>query len=434
MGRLQPSRGLPPAGFRRAARAKKAKATINQLIPSLLSTHPRARRGIDAAELIVFDQETGTSKTNISQTNSPSPRITLVVADTLAAARALTIETPNPEPKPTNPTDTTTNNKPTQESSSPSSSPFDPHHAHHVAILNMASPLTPGGGFLNGATSQEESLCMRTTLLPSLRDHYYRLPDLGAIYTPDVLVFRSEDDTAAAAAAAVDVLDKKDRWFVDCVSAAMPRNPDTEADPSSGRRRYVRDKDRQLVLDKMKMVMRVCRVKGVRRVVLGAWGCGAYGNPVGEVAAAWRKVLLPRTTDGGKGKKKKGGGGGGGGGGSGAVKEDWRDVVEEVVFAVKDAGMADAFAAAFGEGLVREELAGSHGGEDEGGDGEEEGGDQEDDPGQADRAELRARIHELEVRIQASTNPQLKQGLLSILASLVNQLPADEDSDLSGEV
>ncbi|KAL2752014.1 hypothetical protein ACRALDRAFT_2141748 [Sodiomyces alcalophilus JCM 7366] len=432
MGRLQPSRGLPPAGFLRAARAKKAKATINQLIPSLLSTHPRARRGIEAAELIVVDQETGTlrgasgeklqappapagpvscdsksshrnasSKTNASQTHPPpSPRITLVVADTLSAARALAEENPNPEFKPSNPTDSKT----TQESSP---SPL----SQRVAILNMASPLNPGGGFVNGATSQEESLCMRTTLLPSLRDHYYRLPDLGAIYTPDVLVFRSDDDDAAA-----DVLEKKDRWFVDCISAAMLRNPETEAD-SSGRRRYVRDKDRQLVLDKMKMVMRICRARGVRRVVLGAWGCGAYGNPVGEVAAAWRKVLLPRTTDGGKGKKAKGERRGSGGGSG----EDWRDVVEEIVFAVKDAGMADAFATSFGEGLVREELAGSI-------EEEEEGGDHDDDPEEANRAELRARISELEVRIQASTNPQLKQGLHSILASLVSQLPPGDDN------
>lgn len=424
MGRLQPSRGLPPAGFRRAARAKKAKATINQLIPSLLSTHPRARRGIDAAELIIFDRETGTlslssgeklddnqsshrnpsSKTDISQTQpSPSPRITLTVADTISAARSLATANPNPE------------FKPTQESSS-SPSP------QRVAILNMASPLNPGGGFLNGATSQEESLCMRTTLLPSLRDHYYRLPDLGAIYTPDVLVFRPDDNDDEQAG---DILDKKDRWFVDCISAAMLRNPETEADPSSGRRRYAHDKDRQLVLDKMKMVMRICRAKGIQKVVLGAWGCGAYGNPVGEVAAAWRKVLLPRTMDGGKGKKTKGGG-------TRGSREDWRDVVEEVIFAVKDAGMADAFAASFGEGLVWEDPVGSHEEREERNGDEENGGDYEDDdPEEANRAELRARIRELETRIQASANPQLKKGLHAILASLVNQLPPD-DSDPGG--
>jgi len=38
----------------------------------------------------------------------------------------------------------------------------------------MASPLRPGGGVLTGATSQEEFLCARTTLYPSLREKFYR--------------------------------------------------------------------------------------------------------------------------------------------------------------------------------------------------------------------------------------------------------------------
>ncbi|KAM0321558.1 hypothetical protein ACHAQA_010048 [Verticillium albo-atrum] len=347
MGRTQPSIGQPPASFRRAARAKKAKATINQVIPALLPTHPRARRGIDAAELLV---DRGPAECTTEQTLH-RPRLRLQAIDTLQAARALVSADGVPR----------------------------------VAILNMASPLHPGGGFLNGASSQEESLCMRTTLLPSLKDEHYRLPELGAIYTPDVMVFRDDDGSD-------DVLEKRQRWFVDCITAAMLRNPEVERDDDKGWGRYVNDKDRETAVAKMRMVLRICQEKGIERVVLGAWGCGAYGNPVGEVAAAWRKVLMPRMES--KGKKKG--------------VETW-DGIEECVFAIKDEGMADAFAAAFGSGLEREVTD------------EQEESDAEDE--QDETAELEAKIAELRERIDKTANPVVGRTLGPVLAGLIAQLP-----------
>ncbi|KAK1458061.1 hypothetical protein CMEL01_15408 [Colletotrichum melonis] len=380
MGRTQPSVGQPPAAFRKAARAKKAKVTLNQLIPSLLPTHPRARRGIDSAELIIEPKpaikENKTLKAegaDVSETNGPF-HIRLQVADTLTAAHALVTEKAE-------------SNRPVDISNKET----------RVAVLNMASPLTPGGGFVNGAGSQEESLCMRTTLLPSLKDEYYRLPELGAIYTPDVLVFRDED--------ADDVLEKRDRWFVDCISAAMLRNPEIERDEYTGFSHYVQEKDRQLILEKMKIVLRICQLKGIKKIVLGAWGCGAYGNPVAEVAKAWKKALLPRND--GKGKKK-------------GNKETWSGI-EEVVFAIKDTGMADAFQEAFGKGIERDVEA------------EVDEPDEEIDLAQKNKEELQARIAELQQRIDATPNPQVKTGLNSILAGLISQLPADSGKETDEE-
>ncbi|RSM03341.1 hypothetical protein CEP52_007471 [Fusarium oligoseptatum] len=363
MGRTEPSIGRPPAAFRKDARAKKAKATLNQTIPQLLSAHPRARRGIDAAELIV-----NPSRKSQDESDPPGPRLCLQVADTLTAAHSLLA----------------------RDTSSGVTLDLGNKNAR-VAILNMASPLSPGGGFLNGAGSQEESLCMRTTLLPSLKDEYYRLPEVGAIFTPDVLVFRDEE--------AEDVLEKNARWHVDCVTAAMLRGPEIDVN-ELGRGSYTHEKDRELVLQKMKMVMRICQAKGVKRLVAGAWGCGAYGNPVGEIARAWKKVLLPPRKNG-KGKQK----------------ETW-DGVEEVVFAIKDAGMAEAFAEAFGEGLLREEIPNA-----------EEDEDEEDDPEEVKRKELQDKIRELEQRIEAAANPRVKEGLTSILQGLRKQLPEDIGSD-----
>lgn len=367
MGRTEPSVGRPPAAFRRDARAKRAKATLNKLIPSLLSAHPRAKRGIEASELIAAPPASGgvpkPGKLKGPSSNlevSTGPRLAIRVADTLTAARSILSSVGNNDKK--------------------------------VAILSMASPLSPGGGFLNGATSQEEFLCMRTTLLPALRDEFYRLPEVGGVYTPDVLVFRASSDDDED-----DLLDKRDRWFVDVVSAAMLRLPETEVDEETGRGGYVHAKDRELVLEKMRAVMRILQAKGAARVVLGAWGCGAYGNPVGEVARAWRRVLL------GEGRK-------------GRLKEQWSGI-EEVVFAIKDASMAEAFGTAFGDGLEWAD------------DGDEDVSIEEDGAGEEAQAnELRDRIDELRGRIGRAPNARVREGLQAVMAGLESQMPAESKS------
>jgi uncharacterized protein (TIGR02452 family) len=370
MGREVPSVGQPPAAFKKNVRSKKAKVTINKVIPALLITHPRAKRGIDAAELIVRPpaQDVQTTSINgksvstaVANDNRSEPHIKLRVTDTLSAAHEL-LKDPNSQ----------------KEDLS--------NRSARVGILNMGSVLLPGGGFLNGASSQEETLCMRTTLLPSLSDGFYRLPEVGGIYTPDVLVFR--DDAA-------EDLEKKDRWFVDCVSAGMLRFPSTSVDETTGRGSYTSSKDREVVVEKMRAVMRMFQTKSVKKIVLGAWGCGAYGNPVGEIAAAWKKVLL-----GGRQaqRSKKG------------RREMWTGI-ETVVFAIKDAGLADAFGQAFGDGLVFDDA-------DDASKQEEPSDDLE-----AERLrEMHEKIAEMKLRIEQARSPELKAGLTSILASLESQI------------
>ncbi|VUC31435.1 unnamed protein product [Clonostachys rosea] len=383
MGRTEPSVGRPPAAFRKDARAKKAKATINQLIPSLLVTHPRARSGINSAELIVDPPRSANIQARASRGQSAGAAeqpdcaqgqiaISLEVADTLTVARRLL----------------------TQEAAKDTEVPDLSNRSARVAVLNMASPLSPGGGFLNGATSQEESLCMRTTLLPSLKDEHYRLPEVGAIYTPDVLVFRDADSD--------DVLSPKERWFVDCISAAMLRGPEIDLD-DMGRGSYTNDKDREQVIRKMRMVMRICCDKGVKKLVLGAWGCGAYGNPVGEIAKAWRKVLVSssRLSQQQKRKSKKN-------------EETWEGI-EEIIFAIKEPGLADAFAVAFGDGIAR--ISDNDEGTEE--DESDEDGEREGD-GQDE--ELLTQIRQLELRVEATHSPQLKTQLSSVLDGLRGRL------------
>ncbi|RYP34049.1 hypothetical protein DL768_011072 [Monosporascus sp. mg162] len=448
MGRTEPSYGKPPAGFRRDARAKRAKATANKVIPALLSATPRARQGVESAELIVDpppllrggrrdsgapvgssdgESERKTKKKKNKKASPPPPRsgesvgadggrprISMRVADTLTVARSLL-------------TMTTTKGKAEDLG----------NREARVGILNMASPLAPGGGFLNGSAAQQEegSLCMRTTLLPSLRDGFYRLPELGAVYTPDVLVFRDSaaDEDGGGGDGEFPLLGKADRWFVDCVSAAMLRMPETEEvevgvaaepDPEAGdgdgddadvdagvgvgvgrRRVYADAADRELVRHKMRVVMRVFQAKGVKRVVLGAWGCGAYGNPVEEIAEAWKRVLLGSGREGnGNGKGRKN-----------AKKEETWEGIEEVMFAIRSAGLAERFATAFGDGLVREEQETHKEAVEESQDG--------DEPEGVILRELRDKIQQMELQIQQARNPRMRSGLSAVIASLRSQLP-----------
>lgn len=77
-----------------------------------------------------------------------------------------------------------------------------------IGILNFASAKNPGGGFLNGASAQEESIARSSTLYASLKSEavepFYDLhrhdPQAGyyshtMIYSPNVLLLRDDEGT-----------------------------------------------------------------------------------------------------------------------------------------------------------------------------------------------------------------------------------------------
>jgi uncharacterized protein (TIGR02452 family) len=140
---------------------------------------------------------------------------------------------------------------------------------------------------------------MRSTLLPSLRDEFYRLPENALIYTPDVLVFRPQD---------LSPLPKSDRFFVDVISCAALRFPEVEDG------KYVVEADCEAMVKKIRLILRSAVMKGCKRVVLGALGCGAYANPVQEVAEMFKRVIC------GNSKRKD--------------DEAWESI-EEIVFAIR---------------------------------------------------------------------------------------------------
>ncbi len=182
--------------------------------------------------------------------------------------------------------------------------------AARVAVLNMASERSPGGGWLKGASAQEEALCFRSTLAASLHRNLYPIQQRAGLYTRDVVVFRAsmsdghklmipETPTSnlpvvsALSVAGIRQPDVKplgqDAGPVASGSAKAPKGPFVFADPAA----------RGLTKDKMRLCLRMAGAKGHTMLVLGAIGCGAFRNPPGEVVKCWQEVLTEAEFAGG---------------------------------------------------------------------------------------------------------------------------------------
>jgi len=144
--------------------------------------------------------------------------------------------------------------------------------------LNMANGITPGGGFLNGALAQEESLCRTSALYETLEgDPMYAFhldrpePDSSdwMILSPATPVFRNDAGT-----------ELERPWLLDFVTAAAPYAPRI-GQPRSG----------DLLQRRIRRLLAVTAAHGYEALILGAWGCGAFGNDPHRTANDFRSTL-----------------------------------------------------------------------------------------------------------------------------------------------
>jgi uncharacterized protein (TIGR02452 family) len=144
--------------------------------------------------------------------------------------------------------------------------------------LNFANGIQPGGGFLGGARAQEEVLCRSSALYKTLNgDPMYRhhggrsLPDSTewAILSPDVPVFRTD---------AGETLDEP--WLLSFITCAAPVARSV-GQPAAG----------DLLERRIRRVLAIASAHGYESLVLGAWGCGAFGNDPVRTARDFRHAL-----------------------------------------------------------------------------------------------------------------------------------------------
>lgn len=152
--------------------------------------------------------------------------------------------------------------------------------------LNFASAKNPGGGFLSGSQAQEESLArssgLYACLLPhaEMYEHNRRLSSAlysdHLIYSPGVPVFR--DDTGQLLATPYQVA----FLSAPAVNAgAVRRNQPEQASQIE-----------RVLEARLERVLWVARRHGHQTLVLGAWGCGVFGNQPEVVARLFAKQLL----------------------------------------------------------------------------------------------------------------------------------------------
>jgi uncharacterized protein (TIGR02452 family) len=168
--------------------------------------------------------------------------------------------------------------------------------ARRVALLNFANGVRVGGGFLYGARAQEEDLCRCSALYTSLSSKaaqgFYienhctgsALVSDAMIVTPLVPFFR--DDTSPALAPL------EAPFTATVITAAAPDLGWLHAQVDSNLVKPVEEAELAALFERRaRAIIAAAHDDGADALVLGAWGCGAFGNDPDVVANAFKVAL-----------------------------------------------------------------------------------------------------------------------------------------------
>lgn len=155
-----------------------------------------------------------------------------------------------------------------------------------VCALNFASAKHPGGGFESGALAQEECLCYCSTLFGSLREqtevYEESLNNLNnglysnwTIYSPNVSIVR----------------DSKYRFIVPA-KCSFITSPAPNAKVYLNRRKGNEKDLAKALYKRCELVLKTAALHGEKNLILGAFGCGVFGNDPNKVAETFKRLLI----------------------------------------------------------------------------------------------------------------------------------------------
>ena len=154
---------------------------------------------------------------------------------------------------------------------------------NRVCALNFASYKNPGGMFVEGSMAQEESLCHASLLYPVLssarvRELFYNRHKNGLnkalylsdmLYTPDVPFWQGGTEAKAS-----------------IITCAAPNKKAAQTYQN------VPDHLCKLAMeDRIAAVLHTAETQNEEVLILGAFGCGVFGNDVREVAEIFDEYL-----------------------------------------------------------------------------------------------------------------------------------------------
>lgn len=157
----------------------------------------------------------------------------------------------------------------------------------NIIALNFASAKNPGGGFETGANAQEESIARASALYPCLircKEFYGYHKKQGSplysnkmIYSPDIPIFRDDKGNLLSSPILCSFVTSP------AVNAKVARDMGIKED-------VIRESMKVRIKEILDFVLN----KQPKAIVLGAFGCGVFGNIPRDVARIFALELMQK--------------------------------------------------------------------------------------------------------------------------------------------
>jgi len=154
-------------------------------------------------------------------------------------------------------------------------------------VLNFANALAPGGGFLNGAQSQEESLCRNSTLYASISSIKAQ-----EMYRHNKMLHQPQDSDYMLLSPWVEIFRNGEGALLpQPYRAAVLTVPAVDLRRSRDLSQAMID---EIMTERIENILLAAIHFGHTELVLGAWGCGTFGHNASKVAQYFYEVLYQR--------------------------------------------------------------------------------------------------------------------------------------------
>lgn len=159
----------------------------------------------------------------------------------------------------------------------------------HTSILNFASARHIGGGFLTGAMAQEEAICRNSTLYASISSdtakEYYTYNNKHSSSQPmysDYIIFSPYVEV---------IRDSKGNLLDKPYNVSAITSPAVNVHKA---RNCTNVEISQCMLQRAEYILKVAIINHVDNLILGAWGCGVFGNNPEDVAQQFKYLLFKK--------------------------------------------------------------------------------------------------------------------------------------------